>query len=106
LNFVSFGMSEKIYPIKYKDKLGRLIYTLENEFERVVFMYYQDSDRIKVKYHYMNNDVYIDAFSKSGDLIFSTYSRNIFESKIEKKHDGTLDFIINPHKLKIINSIR
>lgn len=99
-------MEKKEYPIKYKDKLGRLIYLLENEFERVVFVYYGQTDRIKIKYHYINKDVYVDAFSRSGTIIFSTVSRNVYETHVEKKFDGTLDFIVNPEKLRLINDLK
>lgn len=94
------------YPVKYKDKLGRTVYVLENEFERIVFVYYGETDKKKIKYHYINKDVYVDAFSKSGSIIFSTVSRNVHETHVEKKHDGTLDFIVNPQKLKIINDLK
>jgi hypothetical protein len=99
-------MEKKEYPVKYKDKLGRTVYVLENEFERIVFVYYGNTDKKKIKYHYINQDVYVDAFSRSGVIIFSTVSRNVHETHVEKKYDGTLDFIVNAEKLKLINELK
>lgn len=99
-------MNDFGYPKRYKDKNGRIVYSQENEFERVVLIYYGDTDRIKIKYHYFHKDLYVDVFSKSGQIIFSTVSDNVNETHVEKKPDGTLDFIISPQKLAIINSLK
>ena len=99
-------MNEPEYPILHKDRLGRVIYAVHSEFERSVFKYYGDTTRIKVKYHYYNEDFYIDAFSKNGNVIFSTVSRNVYETHVEKRSDGTLEFIVHPNKLTIINSLK
>lgn len=98
--------SKNKYPIEYHDKLGRVVYCLSNQFERTVFVYYEDSNRIKVKYQYFNKDVYFDVFSRSGQLIFSSISNNVHQTNIEKKHDGSLDFIVNQEKLRLFNSLR
>lgn len=99
-------MNDEKYPKRYKDKLGRVIYVLKNEFERTIFMYYGTTNHIKIKYHYINKDVYIDTFSKKGDIIFSTISKNIHETRIEKRSDGSIEFIIHPEKLRFINSLK
>lgn len=99
-------MNDSGYPKRYKDNLGRIIYTLENEFERTVFVYYGETSRIKVKYHYVNKDVYIDAFSRTGSIIFSTVSKNLHETHVEKKYDGSIEFIVHPEKLRFINSLK
>lgn len=99
-------MNASDYPKRYKDNLGRIIYALENEFERTVFMYYGNTNRIKVKYHYINKDVYIDAFSRTGEIIFSTVSRNLHETHVERRSDGSIEFIVHPEKLRFINSLK
>lgn len=99
-------MKSENFPKIYKDKLGRVIYVLENEFERVAFTYYGSTKKIKIKYHYMNENFYIDAFSKNGKLIFSTFSKNVYETNVEKKIDGTIDFIVSSEKLKAINLLK
>lgn len=99
-------MNDSEYPKRYKDNLGRIIYALENEFERTVFMYYKDTNRIKIKYHYINKDVYIDAFSRTGEIIFSTVSRNLHETHVERRFDGSIEFIVHPEKLRFINSLK
>lgn len=99
-------MNVSDYPKRYKDNLGRVIYALENEFERTVFMYYGDTNRIKIKYHYINKDVYIDAFSRTGAIIFSTVSKNLHETHVERRSDGSIEFIVHPEKLRFINSLK
>lgn len=96
----------KKYPMEYHDRLGRLVYCLDNEFERTVFVYYGDTGKLKVKYQYFNKDVYFDVFSKTGELVFSSISNNIHQTNIERKHDGSIDFIVNPKKLSLINGLK
>lgn len=99
-------MSSPEFPSIHKDRLGRVIYAVHSEFERSVFRYYGDTSKIKVKYHYYNDDFYIDTFSRNGDVIFSTFSRNVFESHVERKCDGTIEFVVHPNKLAAINSLK
>lgn len=99
-------MNGSEYPKRYTDELGRLVYAVDSEFERVVLRYYGDTSRIKLKYHYINKDLYVDAFSRSGEIIFSTFSRNVHDTHVERKHDGSLDFIVHPRKLELINSLK
>lgn len=93
------------YPQLFKDKLGRTIYIIENEFQKIIYTFYGESNKIKVKYVYFRNNVYFDVFSKSGEVIFSTLEQESLRSTIEKKHDGTFSFIIHPIKKQLINKI-
>lgn len=92
------------YPKEYKDKLHRIIYVQQNEFEKVIYTYYGDTHNIKVKYYYYRNSVFFDAFSRTGEVIFSTVGSG-FNQFVEKKYDGTIGFVIHPIKKNIINKI-
>lgn len=93
------------YPQVYKDKLGRVIYIIENEFQKIIYTFYGESNKIKVKYVYFRNNVYFDAFAKNGEVIFSTLEQGLISSTLEKKHDGTFSFVIHPVKKQSINKI-
>lgn len=98
-------MNEKTYPKTFRDKLNRINYILENEFQKIIYTFYGDTNRIKIKYVYFRKNIYFDAFSKTGQLIFSTYEDN-HKSTVEKKYDGTISFIVHPEKIKLINQIK
>lgn len=98
-------MKEKTYPKIYKDKLNRISYVLENEFQKTIYTFYGESNKIKVKYIYFRNNVYFDAFSKTGEVIFSTLDQQSISSNVEKKYDGTISFVVHPVKRNLINTI-
>lgn len=92
------------YPKEYKDKLNRIIYVQENEFEKIIYTYYGNTNKIKVKYYYYRNSVFFDAFSQTGEVIFSTIG-NGFSKFVDRKHDGTISFTFHPLKKKLINKL-
>jgi hypothetical protein len=94
------------YPKEYRDNLNRVNYILHNEFEKTIYTFYGDTNKIKVKYIYYRKNIYFDVFSKSGDVIFSNVSNNFLDCKVEKKYDGTIDFIVHPVKRLLINQIK
>lgn len=98
-------MKEQTYPKIYRDKLNRINYVIQNEFQKIIYTFYGETKNIKIKYVYFRKNVYFDAFSKSGQLIFSTFEDN-YSSTVEKKYDGTISFIVHPEKIKIINQIK
>lgn len=97
-------MKEQTYPKIYRDKLNRINYIIQNEFQKTIYTFYGESNKIKVKYVYFRKNVYFDVFSKTGEVIFSTVEDN-FNSTVEKKYDGTISFIIHPIKKNLINKL-
>jgi hypothetical protein len=97
-------MKETTYPKIYRDKLNRINYIIQNEFQKTIYTFYGDSNKIKVKYVYFRKNVYFDVFSKTGEVIFSTVEDN-YSSTVEKKYDGTIGFIIHPIKKNLINKL-
>lgn len=97
-------MKEITYPKIYRDKLNRINYIIQNEFQKTIYTFYGDSNKIKVKYVYFRKNVYFDVFSKTGEVIFSTVEDN-YSSTVEKKYDGTIGFIIHPIKKNLINKL-
>ena len=92
------------YPRKFKDKLGRVIYTEVDEFEKNFYTFYGDSNKIKVKYISRKESVYFDAFSRKGSLLIS----NVFgdhNNSIKKNKWKGFSFVICKEKLKIINNL-
>jgi len=98
-------MSKDQYPKEYKDELNRLAYVIDNEFERTVFVYYNKTNKIKIKYKYFHKDVYFDVFSRTGELIFSNLNTNMNGGRIMNDH-YEMKFIIHPIKLQIINNLK
>lgn len=94
------------YPKEYRDKLNRINYVLNNEYQKIIYTYYGETNKIKIKYIYFRKNVYFDAFSKTGEVIFSNVTNNFLDCKVAKKFDGTIEFIIHPIKKQIINQIK
>lgn len=94
------------YPQEYRDKLNRVVYVLLNEYEKIIYTFYGETNRIKVKYIVFKKNIYFDVFSRTGEVIFSNVTNNFFDCRIEKKYDGTIDFIVHPKKIKLINQIK
>ena len=98
-------MKNKKYPLEYKDKLGRVVYVLDSEFDRTIYKYWFNTNRLKIKYKYFREDVSFSAFSFAGKLILSSY-KDAKSAELYFKYDGTIHFNVNPEKLKLINSIK
>lgn len=77
------------YPIKKYDKLNRLIYVDWNGIERLVNIYWDDTNKIKIKYRLYSNDAEVEAYDKNGKVIIRSVSGK---------------FILDLPKLKIKNS--
>ncbi len=92
------------YPKMYHDKLNRLAYVLENEFEKTIYTFYGQSNKIKVKYKFYRQDVKFDVFTESGYLLLSNFSER--DVKFKKTPYGTIKFTIHPNKLKKINNLK
>lgn len=99
-------MKPTSYPQEYRDKLNRVVYVLLNEYEKIIYTFYGETNRIKVKYIVFKKNIYFDVFSRTGEVIFSNVTNNFFDCRIEKKYDGTIDFIVHPEKIKLINQIK
>jgi hypothetical protein len=97
-------MNEKTYPKIYRDKLNRINYILQNEFQKIIYTFYGETNKIKVKYVYFRKNVYFDVFSKTGEVIFSTVE-DTHSATVEKKYDGTISFTIHPVKKNLINKL-
>lgn len=71
------------YPIKKYDNLNRLIYVDWNGIERIVNIYWGETDRVKIKYRLWRDEAEVEAFDKSGNQIFST-SRGVTGIKLPR----------------------
>lgn len=78
------------YPVKKYDKLNRLIYVDWNGVERSINIYWDDTEKIKIKYRLWNQEAEVEAFDKNGNKIFSNATGTIViklpRIKLEKKN--------------------
>ncbi len=65
------------YPLKKYDHLNRLIYVDWNGVERVIKIYWDDTDKVKIKYRLWREETEVEAYDKSGNQIFSSSSGNL-----------------------------
>jgi hypothetical protein len=90
------------YPVIKKDYLGRIIYIKWNDSLRIVNKYYGETNTIKIKYRYLNEDVHLEIFDKNNHTIGSYQMNNFFfeiggKIKIRK---NKLVFIVENSLLK------
>lgn len=58
--------SKITYPIKKYDHLGRVVYVNWDNIERTANVYWGNTDKVKIKYSYFNNEVSFDVFTQDG----------------------------------------
>ncbi len=50
-------MNEKTYPKIYRDKLNRINYILQNEFQKIIYTFYGETKTRQSKYDYISSKV-------------------------------------------------
>lgn len=62
------------YPIKNFDKLNRMVYVDWNGVERCINVYWDDTDKVKIKYRLWHNDAEVEAYDRNGKTIIKSSS--------------------------------
>lgn len=58
------------FPIKKYDHLNRMIYVDWNGIERCINIFWDDTDKIKIKYRLWNNETEVEAYDLKGNVVF------------------------------------
>jgi len=89
------------YPIKKYDKLNRLIYIDWNGVERCINIYWDDTDKVKIKYRLYSKDAEVEAFDKNGKSIMKDasgkFTLNLPHLSIR---NGKVSYSVDKNKLK------
>lgn len=93
------------FPIRKYDDLKRLIYVDYNGIERIINVYWNDTNKIKIKYRLWNKDTEMEAFDKNGKVIIKS-SAGIFIADTPHINikNGRLSFKVSQKKLKEWNN--
>lgn len=91
-------MSE--YPIKKFDKLNRMVYVDWNGVERIINIYWDDTNKIKIKYRLWHNDYEVEAYNLKGKIIMK-YSAGSFFLKLPRltMKDNITSYIVDKNKI-------
>ena len=89
------------YPLRKYDKLNRLIYIDFNGVERVIKIYWDDTEKVKIKYRLWKEDVEVEAYDKNGKKIFSSSGgRFNFELPRIKIRKDEIFYTVDKKKIK------
>jgi hypothetical protein len=92
-------MSE--YPIKKHDSLNRLIYVDWNGVERLINIYWGDTNKVKIKYRLWNDDAEVEAYDKNGNQVFNSSSGvAVFKFPRLRIEKGRVSYIVDKKKIK------
>lgn len=86
--------------IEKRDKLNRLVYVNFNEVERVIYKYYGNTNKIKIKIRLVSKEQIIEIYNKEGNIIYSDEASNNF---IKMKN---IKIYKNKISIKLPNEIR
>jgi hypothetical protein len=86
--------------IEKRDKLNRLVYVNFNEVERVIYKYYGNTNKIKIKIRLVSKEQIIEIYNKEGRIIYSDETNNNF---IKMKN---IKIYKNKISIKLPNEIR
>jgi|ERR1035437_6490618 hypothetical protein len=91
------------YPIKTFDHLNRLIYIAKNDVERVVNIYWADTNQIKIKYRLWKDEseTEIEAYNPNGEVIvrISLGKNEITLSRLKIINGSIKKWIISSEKI-------
>lgn len=89
------------YPIRKYDKLNRLIYIDWNGIERCINIYWDDTDKIKIKYRLYSDDSEVEAYDKNGKVIIKNVSgKFIIDLPRFKMKNGKVSYCIDKKLIK------
>lgn len=60
------------YPIKKYDHLNRLIYIDWNGIERCINIFWDDTNKIKIKYRLWHSETEVEAYNKKGNIVLKS----------------------------------
>ena len=60
------------YPIKKYDHLNRVIYIDWNGVERCINIFWDDTNKIKIKYRLWHSETEVEAFDKKGKVVLQS----------------------------------
>jgi hypothetical protein len=86
--------------IEKRDKLNRLVYVNFNEVERVIYKYYGNTNKIKIKIRLVSKEQIVEIYNKEGKIIYSDETNNNF---IKMKN---IKIYKNKISIKLPNEIR
>lgn len=89
------------YPFKKFDHLNRLIYVDWNGIERCINIYWDDTNKIKIKYRLWNDETEVEAYDKNGDTILqSSAGKIVINFPRLRIENGRMYYVIEKNKIK------
>jgi len=89
------------YPIRKYDKLNRVIYIDWNGVERSIYMYWDDTEKVKIKYRLYSSDAEVEAYDKNGKVIIRNVSgKFVLDLPKLSIRNGRVSYYVDKKKLK------
>jgi len=89
------------YPIRKYDKLNRLIYIDWNGVERCINIYWDNTEKVKIKYRLYSKDAEVEAYDKNGKVIIKNVSGKFtLDLPKLKMKNGKISYNVDKNKLK------
>ena len=88
------------FPIKKYDHLNRMIYVDWNGVERCINIYWNDTNKIKIKYRLWHKETEVEAYDKKGNIVFRSSAGVIALNFPRLKIDnGRIRYVIDKKKV-------
>ncbi len=88
------------FPIKKYDHLNRMIYVDWNGVERCINIYWDDTNKIKIKYRLWHKEIEVEAYDKKGRIVFrNSAGVSVLKFPRLRIENGKMIYIVDKKKI-------